>query len=169
MTTAFVVVPLIYWVIRERPAAISWAMLAALSASPSVHWWHPYGRNQADGPGYSATGFPLPYQQPTGFSSLEYFVMPHIYAIDVALLAALAYFLIRIMSPVLRGVPEAVARTMGVVGAGFLVVVAALVAFGFSVTSWPVTSIAATGYYDSYLDYRPVFLVDESRDGSCYY
>jgi hypothetical protein len=153
----------------KRVAAVTWATTAAIAANQflELHWWHPYCRDQADGPGYYAIGLPLPYAQPTGASSLEYFVMPHVYAIDLLTLAGVVSLLIlRLPGPLAGAFRGRVGVGLAIVGSVALLLVASLQTLIFTTGWWPVTSIATKP--DGYLDYRPAFMVDIGRDHQCY-
>jgi hypothetical protein len=121
----------------------------------TVEWSHPYcSAVQTEGPAYAAFGFPLPWQQFGGVSSLEYAVMPHVYVVDV-LVTGLALF--ALLRPGLRALTRFrwAARTVAVAG-----VVAALVAIGaqafVSWATWVPVATIADGYPSRFRDYRPV-------------
>lgn len=65
-----------------------WALALALIlvGTIPVKWWHPYCNNQSDGPGYFAEGFPLPFKEFGGVSSLEYVFLPRVYGFDLLLM-----------------------------------------------------------------------------------
>ena len=151
----------------KRIAVLAWAISAAVAVNLFVplRWWHPYCHDQADGPGYAAIGLPLPYAEPTGASSMEYFFMPHVYLLDVLLLAGLAHLLTAKRAATLRLSREQVSRMITVGGSVTFLVVIGLQAMTFTTDWWPVMSIADKP--DRYLDYRPMFLVDPAADHAC--
>src|SRR6187399_2755691 len=88
---------------RSFPPKLA-ALALALGASSllevlcTVEWSYPYCSNQDSGPAFAVTGMPLPYMHYSGVSSLEYLFMPHVYAANLFLLAALVYPVCRILA-----------------------------------------------------------------------
>src|SRR5262245_9813214 len=82
-----------------KGSAIRWSVSMVVAAGwfVSVEWSHPYCQHQSDGPGYAAYGAPLPFIQYAGTSFLHYIFMPHVYALNVFVLSALAYPLVRVL------------------------------------------------------------------------
>jgi hypothetical protein len=136
--------------------AASWAFVLAIIVVDvcPLRWWHPYCNSQADGPAYAAYGFPLPYMELTGISSVEYLFMPHIYILNVAVMALVSYSVGRRLSYEIAN--RTVVGTYSLLICGTLVL-GILIAFEVWIMPKvyiPTQSIANTNY-DSYLSYRP--------------
>jgi hypothetical protein len=153
---------------RQLAAAL-WAATAAISINLflNVPWWHPYCRIQADGPGYNGIGLPLPFAEPTGASSMEYFWMPHAYLLDALVLSALIYLILRRVPLPTRMASGQTAKAIAVAGLVSLLLVGGWQALIWTTGWWPRASVT-TGS-DHYLDFRPAFLVDPHKDGRCDY
>jgi hypothetical protein len=147
--------------------SLLWAATAAILANLflALPWWRPYCRNQDGGPGYNAIGLPLPFAEPTGVSSMEYFWMPHAYLLDTLLLTALGYLIIRHM-PLPK--PKANGKAVKVIAtAGFISV---FPVGGLQTPIWTIgwrPEASLTTESDRYLDFRPAFMVDPRTDGRC--
>jgi hypothetical protein len=76
---------------------VSIAGAITLQSLLPMHWWHPYCDAPDDGPGYEAIGFPLPYAEPSGSSSLEYVVLAPLYLLDLGILAAPIFAILRLI------------------------------------------------------------------------
>ena len=146
---------------------VTFAVSAAIAINfyLQLHWWHPYCRLQADGPGYYAIGFPLPFAEPTGVSSMEYFIMPHIYILDELLLATIVgIFIVRLL-PLLSVLHVRASVATAIAGSVVLLLTAGPQALIFTTGWWPRISIAIKP--DRYVDYRPAFLTNRARDHGC--
>ena len=158
-------------VTRKAVTVVTWGTTAAIACNLFLNfrWWHPIcmAGAEAAGPYGYAIGLPLPFAQPTGVMSVSYFLMPHIYALDVVLLASAACLLILAvvsLGGILRGRTGQVAAICGVV---VLALAVASQSFVF-LTGWiPVSSIATKP--ETLLDYRPEAVVDHARVPSCSY
>lgn len=143
-----------------------WSLAAALAAATliQVWWWHPSCDRQDDGPGAYAFGFPLPYGEATGAASLSWTVMPHVYALNLVVLAALAWPLFNALLRRLWRRPR-LALVSGIAG----VACAALppVAISMAGDVFPVWSIADGVYRRSWFDYRPVALALHQGHRAC--
>ena len=83
-----------------------WAIFLAVIVNSiiTVEWSFPYCNDPQDGPAHAAFGFPLPYTQYSGVSSMAYLFMPAAYAFNMA-------FLIIVFFLCARGVQLAVLRS----------------------------------------------------------
>ena len=129
-------------------AAAGLGLLASVLVQ--VSWWHPYCDAPEDGPGFYAFGFPFPYGQPTGVSSGDFTYLPHMHAVNVVLLTAIAYVLIRLLGgvPPLRRIR--LPRAAGVA----LFLVAMLISVSLTV----IGAHSRGSFFsrdDSYWSYRP--------------
>jgi hypothetical protein len=121
----------------------------------SVEWSSPYCSSQIDGPVSAVWGMPLPYIRWSTVFSMEYFWMPAVFVLNLALLFAVLYPLISFV----------VGRMdVRVVHLALLTVGAVLtLTFGFwiglqiytGMYKTPVSNIANENY-ESYTDLRPV-------------
>jgi uncharacterized membrane protein YuzA (DUF378 family) len=136
----------------ETRGVFLWAATLALLVTTvlSVEWWHPYCDAQADGPGFYAWGFPLPYAAPTGVSSGEFTYMPHVLALDLALVGIVSFALLRWIFA--RGTPRS--RALGGIGS---------IATGFVLF----LLLAAFQGADSYWSYRPSALALRAGHRAC--
>ena len=57
----------------------------------SIEWSFPYCSDQADGPASAVWGMPFPYIRWSTVSSMEYFWMPAVFILNIAVLFAIAY------------------------------------------------------------------------------
>lgn len=80
---------------RYAAMLITVGLVVWLEFSVTMEWSSPYCTSQEDGPGYAAFGMPFPYLQFGGASSLEYAFMPHIYLLNIIVLCALLFPVIR--------------------------------------------------------------------------
>ena len=144
-----------------------WAATIARLASTalSIPWWHPYCDAQADGPGYYAWGMPLPYAAPTGVSSGEFTWMPHVLALDLAIVGLVAFVLLRLLFR--RGTPgpgprAGIGSTIGLLA--FLL----LAAFhGILFSSLGIPGRTASLSQDRYGSYRPAALALRAGHNAC--
>jgi hypothetical protein len=142
------------------------ATLALLSITvPGIEWWHPYCDAQSDGPGYYAWGMPLPYAEPTGVSSGEFTYMPHVLALDLAIVGLIAFVLLRLFFR--RDTPgsgrrAAIGSTIGLVS--FLLLAAfhwmLLASLGMPERTSSLSS-------DRYWSYRPAALALRAGHNAC--
>ena len=137
-----------------RHAALILALGVALVAEMvlTLEWSYPYCSNPDSGPAYAVTGMPLPYKTYSGFSSLVYIFMPHVYALNLLLLTAVAYPACRMLAR--RG--NVRAGALSVMGLVFICLTVALLSFGLYLR-WliPVDSVA-DGSFMRYQELRPV-------------
>ena len=150
-------------------ATFGWATAVAIAANLlfGVRWWHPVCSPDGEGAGpYGyAIGLPLPYAQPTGVTSNAYFYMPHIYALDVLLLAGVVCLLVRLAptpSNFLGGPARRLVAISGAIVPGLAIAAQLLV---FSMDWTPVTTIATRP--ERLWDYRPAFMIDQPRGRRC--
>ncbi len=122
----------------------------------TVEWSFPYCNDQQDGPASAVYGFPFPYLQWGGVSSLEFEFVPQLYALNLALQTALVFFLVRTVAR--RMWPTKERLPMAAVGllfcAGFLLIKLLLISSG---VRHPRASLT-DGTWDSYTELRPVGL-----------
>lgn len=121
-----------------------------IEALVKIEWSYPYCLSQSDGPAYPAYGFPLPYYIQNGVSSMEYDLMPHVYVLNIILIAIILYFLtLRIRLPDIKHLPN--------------IVIYAFTSFNYSIiyynctTQFLVQNIGTQGYLN-YSELRPVSL-----------
>lgn len=151
---------------RSVVARLVWAVAIALiiDAKWPLYWWHPYCNSQSDGPGYYAWGLPFPYAEPGGASSMEFGWMPHVYLLDLIVIAAVAY---AVLALAFRALPRPISesRVGLVIGAIVLVLLAGVQTLMFSWDGWPVWSIA--NWTDSYWSYRPALIALSDGNKPC--
>jgi hypothetical protein len=142
-----------------------WAATLALLAITvlSFRWWHPYCDTQADGPGYYARGFPLPYEAPTGVSSGEFTWMPHVLALNLAIVGLVAFALLRLFFR--RDTPGPRARIASIVGVVLFVLLAAF--NGILLSSLGRVERTSSLSSDSYWSYRPSALALRTGHRAC--
>ena len=141
---------------RYAAILLTIGLIICLEALFTMEWSSPYCTSQADGPGYAAFGMPLPYKQFGGASSLEYEFMPHIYLLNLVVLCAIAFPVIR--WTIRRLSTMAHARwpfVAGVTGIVLLATRVALVVLAISIKMLnPTLSIGNA--WEPYADFRPV-------------
>lgn len=146
-----------------------WLVTATLiiEGTCSLSWWHPYCNTQSDGASYFGVGFPLPYAQPTGVSSLEHFVMPHIFLLNLFFVGALLYPVLRFVLGRIAATSSTAASIAAFTGLALLLTAIALTA-KFAISGWyiPVMSIASQP--DSYWSYMPAFIALQLSNQACY-
>jgi hypothetical protein len=123
----------------------------------TIEWSCPRGINQSDGPSYAAFGMPFPYFQFSGVSSLQYNFMPHIYLLNLLLLCAIAFIIVRVaMRYLLSERHTRIRLFIGITGlaliGGRIAIIILLLSTGYFI---PRRSIGIPGY-ESYTDFRPV-------------
>ena len=148
---------------RERKGAlnVAWmcwlvwslALILGFNTLFPLEWTHPYCNNPTDGPAWAAYGLPLPYRRYSGVSSLAFDIMPHVLLLNVLVLAALAYPLMRWSVRRLSRCGKLTSVIAAVPGLLLLLLCLAFLWFEFG-TGFLVSSISAGG--DSYWAYRPV-------------
>ena len=79
----------------HAPLWLTLGLVALLERLITVEWSKPYCMDPTDGPAFAATGIPLPYETYGGASSLEFLFMPHIYALNLAVLSLIVYPAVR--------------------------------------------------------------------------
>ena len=119
----------------------------------TIEWSYPYCTRPSDGPAYPAAGFPFPYATASHASSLEFLFIPQVLALNLLLISAAAYPLVRhlnravVAKPALRWFKLVSLVVLGV---------SIFVIRGLSLTlAHPVLSIG-DGSYLAYGDLRPV-------------
>ena len=147
-----------------------WAVTVAVAIGQwfSVAWWHPNcqildsGLNE-----YPAYGLPFPYYQGSPVLSLEWHFMPHVMALNFAILTAISLPLTR------AAVRFVAARSHLVDQVQAAISVVLFFGFGALTLSWlhsaahPMWSIARSP--ETYLQYRPMLTAYEIRGASsCY-
>ncbi|MGZ3277975.1 MAG: hypothetical protein ACXU82_16010 [Caulobacteraceae bacterium] len=158
-------------VTRKAVTVVAWGTAAAIACNLFLdfRWWHPICMSGAEaaGPYGYAIGFPLPFAQPTGISSLSYLLMPHVYALDTVLLASAAGLLVLVPVSLIDRVHMRAGQAAGILGVVALMLAVVSQSLLFS-TGWiPVSSIATRP--ETLLDYRPDGIVDHARVPSCSY
>jgi hypothetical protein len=128
-------------------------LAAWLDLLVTVEWSYPYCMQPSDGSAYPATGFPLPYAVASQASSLEFLFMPHVLALNLLLIGAAVYPLVRFLNrAVVTGstLRRLKLVSLVVLGVGIFVIRGWSLAFAH-----PVLSIG-DGSYLVYGDLRPV-------------
>jgi len=147
--------PLSGWLVRWSPWFWTVAIVIVCDALFKLEWSYPMCNDPTDGPAFAVFGFPLPSQRFAG-NSLEYATMPHVYALDLVLIALVVFppvrWLLRRLAR-LRVVAAAVAGC-GLAIASLSVAFLALVMY---VTWVPVRSISGD-FFEDYRDLRPAGL-----------
>jgi hypothetical protein len=128
-----------------------------LENTVTLHWSLPYCSSQEDGPAYAALGLPLPFERYSGASSHEFFFMPHVYLLNVVLLAAALFPVVRwLLTQASVGV--AALNVVGLAGAVLLLLSLGMTAWALqSGALRPAGSLGAE-QYGGYTEYRPVGL-----------
>ncbi|MEX1132442.1 MAG: hypothetical protein WEC15_04385 [Flavobacteriales bacterium] len=148
--------PLFKSIDRYAAILLTVSITAWLEFSFTMEWSSPYCTSQEDGPGYAAFGMPLPYMQFGGASSLEYEFMPHAYFMNLVVLCALAFPVVRWM---FRRSALAVSTrprlVIGVVGSVLIAARAGLLALSISI-GWLQPTASIGDHYEPYTDFRPV-------------
>lgn len=142
--------------VRWATVLFSAGVVLVAEAAVTIEWSTPYCNDPDDGPAYAIFGAPLPYERFSGVSSLHYDLMPHLYLLDIALLCAIVYPLVRAVT---RRAPDHARRFVSISMAvvGFLLCSGVTVSnvFRLRTEEWsPVESVARS--YESYWDARPV-------------
>lgn len=128
-------------------------LAACLDLLVTIEWSYPYCLQPSDGPAYPAAGFPLPYAVASQASSLEFLFMPHVLALNLLLIGAAAYPLVRFLNRAVVAGPAL--RRLWLVALVFFGI-SIFVIRGLSLTlGHPVLSIG-DGSYLVYGDLRPV-------------
>lgn len=72
----------------QKSAPALWTIFLAVVVNSiiTVEWSFPYCNDPQDGPAHAAFGFPLPYTQYSGASSMEYLFMPTAYTFNMVFL-----------------------------------------------------------------------------------
>lgn len=144
---------------RLRRTALLFTMGAAATSATTLmlEWSSPYCNKPEDGPAYAAFGAPFPFLRFGGASSEEYDFMPHIYALDIALLAAVIWPAVRFAAARLAPHwPKVAAAIFGLGGVVLCLLTGLVVTVEMSSRGWrPVVSIANPPW-DAYSEFRPI-------------
>jgi hypothetical protein len=134
--------------------AIAALVLAAwLDFLITIEWSYPYCAHQTDGPAYPAVGFPFPYATASPVSSMEVFLMPQVLALDLLLVAAALYPLMRALHRALingRVLSRTALAILVVLGIGIVALRGVSLSLSYSVAS------IGDPNYMPYSDFRPV-------------
>ena len=81
--------------VTKNFAQMGWAIFLAilLNSLIAIEWSHPYCNILDNGPAQAAFGFPFPYMQWTGVSSIEYTYMPSAYVLNILILSSSFFYL----------------------------------------------------------------------------
>jgi hypothetical protein len=134
---------------------IAWTCLLVLLTTSlvSLEWSFPYCNSLADGPAYAVYGFPLPYTQSSGTSSLEYKLMPLAWLFDAVVLGGLFFWIVhRAVAKVRSRVALVTLALVAGVPASAWIVLDAAWASHYSFAEWVLTPGGDGGY----ADLRPV-------------
>jgi hypothetical protein len=152
-------------IVLARLAFVAWGLALIVFVNRAFEWTYPYCNIQDDGPSKPAYGFPLPYLQDSAAFSMSPDYMPHVLALNIVLLAALAYL---VMGRTVRWL-SAAGRIGGILIAvpGVLLAILFSAAFlGFELKEgYAVSSIAQ--WRDRYWDYRPLGIIFEREYYDC--
>ncbi|MDH5178091.1 MAG: hypothetical protein OEZ39_16420 [Gammaproteobacteria bacterium] len=138
----------------------AWAVFISIFINGmfTVEWSHPYCNKQDDGPGHAAFGFPLPYTEWAGASSMEYAFMPYAYLLNLAITGFLAFFVIKTFikrkTVTINSILQYGLSIAGVTLAASMVFIEMLKFF--SVYAVFVTALGDGTYNQAYFSYRPV-------------
>ncbi len=136
--------------------SISVALAGWLQILITIEWSYPYCLDQSDGPGYIIQGMPLPYWRWSGASSLDYIYLPHIYIVNLIILAVLFFPLVSWVLNI-KIFQVLMAKIYLAVFGGLLFTTYLVVGTGMHTFYRPVSSLGLEGYY-KYMDFRPVKL-----------
>jgi len=123
------------------------------------------GDNPADGAGYFAWGFPFPYAEPTGVSSLEFSYMPQVLALNLVIIGLFAFLAIRSIfalgtSFTLKSAASALGLILTLMGASLNVMYLGTLGHAtFTIGS----------NYDVYWSYRPMAIMRIGEHKACYF
>ncbi len=122
----------------------------------TIEWSFPYCNDPQDGPSSAVFGLPLPYERWNMVSSLQYEFMPHIYAINVLVLAALMVPLVRYVAG--RLADRSPRRTRAIAVCIFALGVVGVSWHGLALAAgwWQPTVSIYHPPYDSLAELRPV-------------
>lgn len=125
----------------------------------SWSWWHPYCNTQEDGPGAEAYGIPFPFAEPSLISSETFYVMPHIYLLNIIIIMAVVLPVVFVLRPLrLKKVSLYLASSLS---ASLICLTILVGIIGTNLTS------SIGDRYTKYVEYRPVFMMQEG-DTRCY-
>ena len=140
-------------------APVVWAIFVSIfiNSMVTVEWSHPYCNDQHSGPAHAAFGFPLPYTQWGGVSSMEYLFMPHIYVLNLTLIGLWTFVVIKriVNKIILSNSALHFGLWIGGIILAFSMVIIEIAKF-FSVYAVFVTTIGDEIYNHPYFSYRPV-------------
>lgn len=130
----------------------------------AIDWWHPYCDAQTDGPGYFATGLPLPLAMPTGAGSVDFYVVPWLLGADALIFLVALLLLASLLRRVQNTTAIWIAR-----GAKAAIACAALLVLLVAWNSGSYSAIGGfTGYYDGPMQsMRPWFWAKTSGHHPC--
>jgi hypothetical protein len=148
-------------------AAGFWAFVLAVAVETifPVFWWYPYCNRPDDGPSYQGIGFPFPYARFSGVSSGEYFAMPHIFIVNIAVLSMVLFVILRPCFARLEKSGATVGRVALALGGGAAFIAVALQGLQMLIFFHPVATIAERP--DSYFSYRPEFIALHGSNRAC--
>jgi hypothetical protein len=141
-------------------------MAVSLQYVLSLEWSLPICQNASEWVDSAALGFPFPYMKWSGVSSMQYDMMPHVYALNMLIIAAVIFLLMRKMYA--RVLPVAKNKTriaISFLSLLFLALVLILSVWLFQThTLIPVMNIAQDEKGANYQDYRPIGWAIESDE-----
>lgn len=105
----------------------------------TLEWSYPYCTQPSDGPAYPVVGFPLPYAVASHVSSLEFFFMPHVVALNLLLISTALYPLIFFLNQFIAA--NSALKVLGLVAFFFLGIAALMIrgpSFSVGVPVWSI-------------------------------
>lgn len=150
-----------------RLATLIWTLALAWIAVDAIPlaWWHPSCDSHGNGPAYFGQGFPLPFAQFTGVSSLEYFFLPWVYALDLALASAILFPLVGAASRLIVVRSKTGFGILTAAGSALLVLLVAFMVWQLSAGLLrPARSLDPN---DSYFSYRPRLAIHPQALSEC--
>ena len=150
---------------RIASAMLAFGMAFLVEGLVTIDWSYPYCSGPDSGPAWSVAGMPLPDMVYSGVSSLEYLFMPHVYALNLLLLAIPLYLACQ------RFFSHRLKFRAGALGAiAVITILLPAVLLSLSIYSRfliPVSTIADGGFM-RYGELRPVsFGLKPGRSGDC--
>ena len=139
-----------------KSSIIFWTIPLTLILEGVFEWTYPYCNNVSDGPSYAAHGFPFPSSMQSLGSSLEWFLMPHVFIVNLMISGLLIYYLIRYLMSVVLIKNYYVVLISAIIGFLLMVISVLLLLLQLSFSEF-VFSIG-TEFYHPYQSFRPIGL-----------
>lgn len=159
--------PLSRYLKLRSMVAFVWAITSALyiEAFCFLRWWHPSCNSQVDGTSYYAVGIPLPFAEPTPYTS-DYVFLPTIFLADIVVLIAV---FLPLFLALFRWLPvrnKKVTYAVAALGCVLLLLEVSRWCLGGGFM-FHTTSSLTTSYGDTYLSYRPAIIALHDGNRAC--